>query len=71
MRSIINISVPSQVKSEVEIAVKNGGYASKSELFRDLWRTWKQKQLLSELEQSRKEIKCKKGKILKSLKDLR
>ncbi|OGE80537.1 MAG: hypothetical protein A2660_00970 [Candidatus Doudnabacteria bacterium RIFCSPHIGHO2_01_FULL_45_18] len=71
MRSIINISLPAQLKSEVESAVKKGGYATKSEFMRDLLRLWKEEQLLQELRGSQQEIVRGKGKILKSLKDLR
>ncbi len=71
MRSIVNISLPTDLKNEVSTAVKMGGYATTSEFFRELLRDWKQKQLRLELEQSRKDIKNKKGKVLKSLKSLR
>jgi Arc/MetJ-type ribon-helix-helix transcriptional regulator len=71
MRSILNISLPQDLKREVEIAVKQGGYSTKSEFFRDLLREWKEKQALKELEQSRKDFKKSKGKVLKSLRDLR
>ena len=71
MRNIINISVPSSMRVEIEEAVKNGQYASKSEFFRDLVRSWKEMKLLGELRQSQKEIKQGKGKTLRSLKSLR
>lgn len=71
MRSIINISVPTVVKKEVEQAVKKGGYASKSEFIRDMLRLWKEEQLLQELRESQREIARGKGKTLRSLKDLR
>lgn len=71
MRSIINISVPRQVKEEMETAVKKGGFASKSEFVRDLMRLWKEEQLLKELRQSQREFAQGKGKLLKSLKSLR
>jgi Arc/MetJ-type ribon-helix-helix transcriptional regulator len=71
MRSIINISLPTELKKDVENAVKKGGYATKSEFFRELVRDWKENRLLLELEDSRKSIKQKKGKTLRSLKDLR
>lgn len=71
MRSIVNISLPVELDKEVSIAVKKGGYATKSEFFRDLLRDWKERQLLKELEQSRKEFKNKKGRVLRSLRDLR
>lgn len=71
MRSILNISLPTSLKKEVEVAVKQGGYSTKSEFLRDLIRDWKQRLILQELEASRIEIKNKKGRVLKSLKDLR
>ncbi len=71
MRSIINISVPGHIKQQVDTAVKQGGYATKSEFFRDLLRTWQENHILRELQASRKSIKNKKGKVLGSLKYLR
>lgn len=71
MRSIINISVPTVVKKEIEIAVKKGGYATKSEFIRDLMRLWKEQQLLESLRESKAEIFAGKGKVLRSLKSLR
>lgn len=71
MRYIVNISLPESMVKEVNVAVKNGAYATKSEFFRDIFRDWKEQQLLKELEQSRMDIKNKKGRVLKSLKDLR
>lgn len=71
MRSIINISVPEKVKAKVEIAVKQGGYATTSEFFRHLRRLWQENQVLEELTKSRKQIVRKRGKVLTSLKDLR
>lgn len=56
---------------QVEKAVKSGNYASKSEFFRDLLRTWEEDQLLKELRESQREIAAGKGKALHSLKDLR
>lgn len=38
MRKIVNVSLPEHLYEEVETAVKHGGYATKSELFRDLLR---------------------------------
>ncbi len=71
MRSIINISVPTKLKKEVDVAVRKGGYATKSEFFRDLLRLWKEEQLLQDLRASQKEINSGKGKVLRSLKNLR
>lgn len=71
MRSIINISLPKELTKEVEKAVQSGQYASKSEFFRSLLRLWKEQQLLEEILESEKEFAQGKGKILRSLKDLR
>lgn len=71
MREVINISLPSSMAKTVKKAVKTGPYASTSEFFRDLLRDWQERKLLSELNESRTEIASGKGKVLKSLKDLR
>ena len=70
-RKIVNISLPAELNNEVNKAVKGGRYATKSEFFRDLMRLWQEEQLLRGLRQSQEEIVNKKGKVLKSLKDLR
>lgn len=71
MRSIINISVPAETASAVKKAVKEGNYMSTSEFFRDLLRDWQEGKLLHKLDESRKELRAGKGKVLRSLKDLR
>jgi len=71
MRTIVNISFPAELNKEVEKAVKAGDFATKSEFFRHLFRLWKEDQAFRELKQSQREIAEGKGKILKSLKDLR
>ena len=71
MRKIINISLPEELKKEVGKVVKSGRYATASEFFRDLIRLWKEEELLQELRESQLEIARGKGKVLKSLKDLR
>lgn len=71
MRSVINISLPSQLEDVVNMAVKRGNYASKSEFFRHLLRNHMEQDLQKELEMSRKELSSGRGKLLKSLKDLR
>lgn len=55
----------------VDKEVKRGNYVSKSEFFRYLLRLWMEGKLAYDLEQSRKELNSGKGKLLKSLKDLR
>lgn len=71
MREIINISLPSPMVKTIKKAVKDGDYISTSEFFRDLLRNWQAGRLLSELNESHKEIKAGKGKTLKSLKELK
>lgn len=70
MRNIVNISLPPHMANLVEKEVRKGSYATKSEFFRSLLRTWEENKILSELTKSRKEIAEGKGKVLKSLKDL-
>ena len=71
MRNIVNISLPKEMVYIVEESVKTGRYATKSEFFRALLRDWLEGKLAGELEESRKEMLAGKGKLLKSLKNLR
>jgi len=71
MRKIINISLPSELANSVEKIIKTGQYATKSEFFRHLLRIWIEGKLLKELNESRKEIASGRGRVLRSLKDLR
>lgn len=71
MRTIVNISLPIQLTNIVNQEVLSGGYASKSEFFRMLLRSWMEGRLALDLEKSRNELKTGKGKLLKSLSDLR
>lgn len=72
MRTVVNISLPSQLSLVVDKVVSSGKFASKSEFFRLLLRDWiEENELVEELKQSRKELQSGKGKLLKSLKDLR
>jgi putative addiction module CopG family antidote len=71
MRQIVNLSLPPEMSSMVAKEVKTGKYSSTSEFFRSLLRAWMEEKLLIELNESRKEIKQGKGKVLRSLKDLR
>ncbi len=68
MRSIINISLPSELNKKVQKEVKTGDYASVSEFFRYLLRTHN---LGKELKATKKEFEAGKGKTLSSLGDLR
>jgi len=71
MRKIINISLPEKLEKDVNNEIKKGNYASKSEFFRALLRDWQAGQLLLDINKSRFEIKSGKGKVLRSLKDLK
>lgn len=71
MRKVINISLPLELSKVVEKTVKTGQYATKSEFFRHLLRMWAEGKLLKDLDESRKEIAAGRGRVLKSLKDLR
>jgi len=71
MREVINISLPAQTVKAVKKAVKEGQFISTSEFFRSLLRDWQAGKLLSEIKDSQAEIKAGKGKVLRSLKDLR
>ena len=71
MREIINLSLPTETAKAVKKAVKDGNYISTSEFFRRLLRDWQEGKLLNELTVSRKEIESGRGKVLRSLKDLR
>ena len=71
MRNVVNISLPAELKREVEKAIETGDFATKSEFFRHLLRLWKEEQMLQELRESQREIASGKGKTLKSLKKLR
>lgn len=71
MRAVVNISLPEALDKKAEELMKKGGYATKSEFFRDLLRMRIEGKILRELSESRKELVSGKGKLLKSLKDLR
>jgi len=71
MRTIVNISLPAQLNSVVEKEVATGKYASKSEFFRSLLRDYiEEEELARGLNESRKELRGGRGKLLKSLADL-
>lgn len=68
MRSIVNISLLQELSDVVEKTVSKGSFSMKSEFFRHLLRLWMESQ---ELNQSRRELTKGRGKLLKSLSDLR
>jgi len=72
MRSVVNISLSKELAIDLEKAVIRGKYSSKSEFLRELIRDkLEEEDLLRRVRISQKEIEQGKGKILKSLKDLR
>jgi len=71
MRTIVNISLPSEMSLVINQMVASGKFASKSEFIRSLLRDWMENNLYGELEKSRRELISGEGKLLKSLKDLR
>ncbi len=72
MRSVINISLSERLNKEIEKMVKKGKYSSKSEFLRELVREKiEEDDLVRNVKISQEEIRLGKGKILRSLKDLR
>jgi len=71
MRTVVNISLPPSMLKVVNKTVRDGSYSSKSEFFRMLVRLWMEGRLSEELQESRSELDSGKGKLLRSLKDLR
>lgn len=71
MRDVVNISLPSDMVRMVKDEVKFGQYVSVSEFFRHLLRSWNTNKLAQELKNDRLAFAAGKGKVLKSLKDLR
>ncbi|MDA2922709.1 ribbon-helix-helix domain-containing protein [Patescibacteria group bacterium AH-259-L07] len=71
MRNVINISLPEKMVKIVKKEVKAEGYASVSEFFRHLIREWNTRKLAQELKKDRQDFESGKGKVLRSLKDLR
>lgn len=45
MRKVVNVSLPEHLYRDVQQAVKLGKYGTKSELFRDILRAWKEGKL--------------------------
>ena len=63
--------MPASLKKNVDLAVKEGNYASVSEFFRDAIRALENDRLINELKESQLEARAGKVKLLRSLKDLR
>ena len=71
MREVINLSLPKALAQSVDDIVKKENYATRSEFFRALLRMWMEGRIISELAESRRELASGRGKVLKTLKDLR
>ncbi|MCD6442039.1 ribbon-helix-helix protein, CopG family [bacterium] len=71
MRNVVNISLPKKMVKIIKKEVKTGGYASVSEFLRYLIREWNANKLAEELKKERLDFDAGKGKVLRSLKDLR
>ena len=72
MRDILNISVSKELSRKLDSMVKRGKYSTKSEFVRDLIRDrMEYEELVRSIKRSEAEFKAGKGKILRSLKDLR
>ena len=71
MRNIVTISMPPSTKRNVDNIVKENGFASISEFFRDTVRAWEEDKLIKDMMQSEREFALGKGKRLRSLKDLK
>ncbi len=71
MREILNISLPKEMVMQIKKGVKEGGFSTTSEYMRHLIRLENTRMLVEEIELSRQEFKKGKGKLLRSLKDLR
>ena len=63
--------MPEKMAIDVKKEIKEGKYASVSEFFRDAFRAWKENQFYNDIMESEKEFAQGKGRVLKSLKDLR
>jgi len=70
MRTTLNISMPVALKKNVDLAVKEGNYASVSEFFRDAVRALEETKLIRDTMESEREFAMGKGKKLRSLRDL-
>ena len=62
--------MPASLKKDVDLAVKEGNYASVSELFRDAFRALEENKLIKDIMESEREFSTGKGKRLRSLRNL-
>ena len=71
MRTIVNISLPEATALEIKRSAKNRGFATVSEYMRYLVREEKEREFAKELLHDRALFEQGKGKVLKSLRDLK
>ncbi|MDD5318478.1 MAG: ribbon-helix-helix domain-containing protein [Candidatus Pacebacteria bacterium] len=71
MRTIINISLPKEMAKFIKQEARDGGFASTSEFIRHVIRSWNTLRLAEQLKKDTKLFEQGKGKVLRSLKDLR
>ena len=72
MREVINISLSKDLSRAVNALVKKGKYSTKSEFLREIIRARiEEDTVIKELIKSQEEIRQGRGKMLRSLKDLR
>lgn len=71
MRTIVNISLPEATAKEIRQSAQKGGFASVSEYMRHLVRQEKQRELAQEILRERVHFDQGKGKVLRSLRDLK
>lgn len=72
MRTIVNISLPRELGESLERLMRKGSYATKSEFLRELIRQRvEEEDLVKQIKKSEAEFRTGKGKVLRSLKDLR
>ena len=62
--------MPVSLKRNIDLAVKDGNYASVSEFFRDAVRAWEEERLYQSVMRSQRDFAAGKFKRLRSLKDL-
>lgn len=62
--------MPPEMKKNIDRMVKEYGYASVSEIFRDAFRVWERERLIQDLKESQRDARNGKFKQLRSLKDL-
>lgn len=63
--------MPAEMVKDVNMEIKKGNFASKSEFFRHLLRMWNTQKLAEELKREQREFRKGNYKVLHSLKNLK